>query len=93
MILLWGSANRDEEVCENADTFDPKRSDLKKHIAFGKGVHVCLGSILARMETHAVAEALLDNSTVIELGCEPEDLHQIPGLVIRKLETLPLRIR
>lgn len=93
MILLWGSANRDEEVFENADTFDPKRSDLKKHIAFGKGVHVCLGSILARMETHAVAEALLDNSTVIELGCEPEDLHQIPGLVIRKLETLPLRIR
>ncbi|MGB5076017.1 MAG: cytochrome P450 [Sphingorhabdus sp.] len=93
MVLLWGSANRDEAVFANAEQFDPKRSDLKKHIAFGKGVHVCLGSILARMETHAVAEALLENSSVIELGCPPEELHQIPGLVIRKLEALPLRIR
>jgi cytochrome P450 len=58
VTLLLGSANRDERQFDAPDRFDPTRT-TKGHLGFGLGVHFCLGSALARIETRIVLEALL----------------------------------
>jgi cytochrome P450 len=57
LLLLVGSANRDERVFAQADVFDIGR-DTSQHLAFGKGTHFCLGSSLARLETRLALEAI-----------------------------------
>jgi cytochrome P450 len=60
VLLLLGSANRDERVFENPDTFDIDRPWPRPHVAFGHGIHVCLGAALARLEMRMSVEELLD---------------------------------
>lgn len=66
VTLWWASANRDETVFENADTFDIRR-DPNPHLAFGHGAHTCLGLTLARTEIRALLTQLLDNVAEIRL--------------------------
>jgi cytochrome P450 len=67
-VSLWyGSANRDEEVFANADTFDVAR-DPNDHLAFGIGPHFCLGANLARLEIRIMFEELLRRLPDIELA-------------------------
>ena len=58
-LLLYSSANRDEEIFEDPFRFDIRRSP-NEHIAFGFGTHVCLGSALARLEISVMFDRLLD---------------------------------
>ena len=58
VLLLWGSANRDERQFERPDEFDVTRVNANSHLAFGAGVHGCAGQGLARMEGHAMLAAL-----------------------------------
>jgi cytochrome P450 len=58
LLVLFGSANRDEQVFPDADTFDPDRSP-NPHLAFGYGHHRCLGALLAKVELVAALEALV----------------------------------
>ncbi len=55
LALYLGSANRDEEIFREGDTFNPHRLE-KRHIAFGHGVHFCLGAPLARLEARIALE-------------------------------------
>lgn len=57
-LLLFGSANRDERNWERADTLDITRNPAG-HLAFGHGIHHCLGAALARLETRVALEELL----------------------------------
>ena len=59
VVLLLGAAGRDPERFERPDQFDIRR-EPRSHLAFGYGLHTCLGAILARMEALEVANALLD---------------------------------
>lgn len=59
VILLLGAAGRDPARWDNPDRFDIRR-ESKPHLAFGNGLHTCLGAILARMEALEVTNALLD---------------------------------
>jgi cytochrome P450 len=70
-MMLYASANRDEaEFGPTADQFDIGRTP-NHHVAFGFGVHFCLGAALARLEVAAVLDALLDRGvTRIELAGE-----------------------
>jgi cytochrome P450 len=71
-VLFWeGSANRDERVFARSMTFDIRR-DPNPHLAFGHGVHYCLGASLARLEMRVVFEELLPRFTSYELAAPVE---------------------
>lgn len=53
------AANRDEDVFADPDVFDPRRPGLAKHLAFGFGIHRCLGANLARLELQVAVDALV----------------------------------
>jgi cytochrome P450 len=56
-VLLIGAANRDERQFPDPDRFDPGR-DAERHLAFGYGVHFCLGASLARLEARVSLEEI-----------------------------------
>jgi len=58
VLLLIGSANRDEQVFESPDVFDVHR-DTSQHLSFGRGTHFCLGAALARLEAKVSLEEVL----------------------------------
>jgi cytochrome P450 len=59
VALLYGSANRDEDIWPEPDRFDVLRRQARPHVAFGFGAHVCLGANLARMEARVLFDELL----------------------------------
>ncbi|CAO5177461.1 Cytochrome P450-terp [Frankia sp. AiPs1] len=71
VLLSYPSANRDEEVFDQADTFDVGRTP-NKHVGFGFGAHYCLGTHLARLEGRALYSELIPRLRSIELDGTPE---------------------
>ena len=80
-------ANRDPEVFANPDTFDITR-DPNPHVAFGSGVHHCLGATLARVEGQEVFKALAERFPALHL--ETEELAYQPSITFRSLKALPV---
>jgi cytochrome P450 len=68
LIVLYASANRDERYFERPDEFDVTRPNAAEHLGFGYGAHGCAGQGLARLEGHAVLQALLTQVDTIELA-------------------------
>jgi cytochrome P450 len=87
VLLLYGSANRDERVWTDPEAFDIGR-DASRHLAFGRGIHVCAGQGLARLEAHALLAALAEHVAGFETG-EPE--HRLNNSV-RGLRRLPTTV-
>ena len=87
VLLSYWSANRDEEVFDDPFRFDVGRTP-NKHLAFGFGVHYCLGAMLARMELKALFGALLPRLTSVELAGQPE---LIRSTFVSGLKRLPIR--
>jgi cytochrome P450 len=71
VYLTYVSGNRDEDVFNDPFRFDVGR-DPNKHLAFGYGVHFCLGAALARMEMNSLFAELVPRLESIELAGEPE---------------------
>jgi cytochrome P450 len=91
VVLCWlGSANRDEVVFERADQLDVGR-DKNPHLAFGFGVHYCLGANLARMEARVALDALLARTRAFERATDG-DLPLHPSPVFRGVTQLPVRL-
>jgi len=67
VLLLLGSGNRDERVWDRPDEYDIDRAWPTHHLAFGHGVHVCLGAALARLEMRVSLEAFLDRHPGYEI--------------------------
>jgi hypothetical protein len=61
VLLLFGSANRDDTAFPDADRFDPDRV-VDRQLAFGRGIHFCLGAALAQLETRAAFTELLQRT-------------------------------
>jgi len=89
VLAVIGSANRDEHHFENPDTLDITR-ESNRHLAFGKGIHHCLGAPLARMEGQIAINTLLHRFPNLRLAVAPESLRWRRGLFLRGLEKLPL---
>ncbi|MFP5370861.1 MAG: cytochrome P450, partial [Actinomycetes bacterium] len=86
IAALLGSANRDPAAFGDPDTLDVGRAG-NPHIAFGAGVHFCIGAPLARVELQAAFGSLLDRTSSIEPAGDPV---RRPGFVIRGLVELPV---
>ncbi|GAB4435057.1 MAG: cytochrome P450 [Anaerolineae bacterium] len=76
------AANRDPAVFANPDTFDPFRPNLRAHVTFAQGPHVCLGLHLARLEAHVALAQLLTRLPGLQL--ENPEAARPRGLVFRK---------
>jgi len=88
VLLSYVSANRDEDAFENPDKFDVGR-DPNKQLAFGYGVHFCLGASLARMEINSFFSELIPRIKTIELAGEPAS---IGTLFVGGPKRLPIRV-
>jgi cytochrome P450 len=86
LIMLLGGANRDPSAFDDPDRLDVTRND-HRHLAFGGGIHHCLGAALARTEGEVAVRALLDRFEHIELAGDPV---RRPTFTLRGLTSLPL---
>ncbi|HEY0128697.1 MAG TPA: cytochrome P450, partial [Rubrobacteraceae bacterium] len=83
------SANRDPERFANADVFDISRPDANRHVAFGKGIHVCLGAPLARVEGQIAFATLFRRFPELRLAVLDEELGW-SGSFLRGFARLPV---
>ena len=90
MTLCLGSANRDETVFDDPDAYDLHRANAREHLAFAEGPHRCLGEHLARAETMAAMNSLLDRLPELVLDPGDADPH-VHGLAFRSPTALPVR--
>jgi cytochrome P450 len=90
--VVLASANRDETRFARADTLDLRRRD-NRHLAFGLGIHYCLGAPLARLEERIALETLFGRYPGLRLAIPPGDLSWRPGVLFRGLRDLPVRLR
>jgi cytochrome P450 len=77
VVLLYASANRDEEHVERPCEFDPRRPRPAEHVAFGRGKHYCLGAHLARMEIRVALEQLTQRLPGLSLAPGQQIQHDI----------------
>ena len=88
VLLLIGSANRDPQVFDHPDQLDVGRRD-NNHVAFGRGIHFCLGAPLARLEGRVAIEVLLERYPSLRLESDRPAFRS--SIVLRGLERLPVR--
>jgi unspecific monooxygenase len=88
LALLFASANRDPVAFANPDGLVLDRSP-NPHLAFGAGIHYCLGAPLARLELAILFRAILEQMPTLELVAEPA---WKPRFVLRGLQALPVRL-
>jgi len=90
VFAVLASANRDEEQFENPDRLDLGR-EPNPHVAFGYGMHYCLGASLARLEAQVAVATLFRRAPNLKLAIPSNSLRWKRGLVLRGLESLPVR--
>ncbi|AKI98676.1 cytochrome P450 PksS [Archangium gephyra] len=84
------SANRDPERFANPDAYDISRPDAHRNIAFGKGIHVCIGAPLARLEARIAFETLFRRFPKLRLAVPESELRWGAGAAMRGFNRIPL---
>jgi cytochrome P450 len=92
VVVALSSANRDPARFACPASFDIDR-DTSGHIAFGHGIHYCLGAPLARLEAEVAFGGLLDRFPAMTLAVPEADLRWRPSTLIHGLQALPVRLR
>ncbi len=94
VMLCWASGNRDASRFTDPDKFDMDRTALNQHVAFGTGVHFCVGAMLARQEMKCAIREIVNNVESIELAVGPDELDLSNSFIIlRGLKSLPVRFQ
>ena len=91
VMLMWGAGNRDEHTFTCPADVDLERDRPKQHLAFGSGIHFCLGAPLARLEAKIAIEELLARAKSVQLAADEKPRHH-PSLFVRRFETLRLQL-
>jgi cytochrome P450 len=92
ILVLYASGNDDDAVFECPRNFDLNRPNLGKHVAFGVGVHRCIGAALARMEIKVAAREIVRRLGDIKLAVPAEELKYLPTVATRTIKELPLTL-
>lgn len=93
LLLLWGAANRDPARFEEPDVLDLGRDGVRQHLAFGRGIHFCVGSALARLEATVAIHALLTRTSSFRLdGPEDDAAVWVPSIFVRRHSRLRLAL-
>ncbi|MGK0698820.1 cytochrome P450 family protein [Priestia flexa] len=91
VIVSLASADRDPEIFSNPEKLDITR-EKNPHLAFGKGIHYCLGAPLARLEGEVAIRVLLEEFPNVGLAANLSDLEWRQSFIIRGLKELPIRL-
>ncbi|EMY32635.1 cytochrome P450, partial [Arthrobacter crystallopoietes BAB-32] len=89
LLLLMGSANRDESRFADGEVFDISRSNAREHLSFGYGIHYCLGNMLAKLQAKIALEEIARLAPNLKLE-DPEAIGFRENLSFRVPETVPV---
>ncbi len=89
MMLRFAAANRDPARFEDPDRFDVTRKNARSHLAFGRGIHMCVGNMLSRKELAVAFEVLLERIASFTLAPDA-DLAHVPNMLLRGLRRLDI---
>jgi cytochrome P450 len=92
LVVSFASSNRDGDVYADADAFDPDREGLQQHLAFGLGMHACVGNPLARMEAVIATQVLVEQLEALTV-LNPTTPRYNASFMVRGLLELPVRVR
>ena len=92
LLVLYASGNDDETVFECPRHFDLNRGNLGKHVAFGVGVHRCIGAALSRMEIKVAAREITERIDNIKLAVPVDEIQYLPTVATRTIQKLPLTL-
>jgi len=90
VVVMFSSANRDRLVFEDSDSFCPMRDGVSSHLAFGRGIHFCLGAALARLEGRVAAEELSQRLRSVTLSAS-NNFEYHPSFLLRGLKRLEIQ--
>jgi cytochrome P450 len=90
LMLRFAAANRDPARFEDPDRFDVARKNANSHLAFGRGIHMCVGNMLSRKEMAVAFDELLKRLDHIEITDEAALVYP-PNMLLRGLSALPIR--
>jgi cytochrome P450 family 144 len=92
VMLFYSAANRDPAQYDDPDEIKLDRNSPRVHLAFGRGIHFCVGAHLARLEANLVLDALLTRTTSIRI--DPDRLPiRVQSLLARRHQELPLKVQ
>jgi len=91
VVVVYSSANRDEQLYPEPDSFLPDRGRVRDHLAFGRGVHLCLGAGLARLEARIALELLAQRLRTFSLA-DTNTFEYTASFLLRGLTRLDLQI-
>jgi cytochrome P450 len=90
VYLGYASGNRDSEKFDDPDSFSLERKNAGQHLAFGAGIHRCIGAMLSRMEIKVAMRLLIKRLDHLKLTIPESELVYTPSMVIRPLVSLPI---
>jgi cytochrome P450 len=91
MLLFWGAANRDPAEFVRPDEVVLDRATPRHHLAFGRGIHLCVGAPLARLEAQVILTQFLARTEAFALDLQHSPV-RVRSLMVRRFESLPLSV-
>jgi cytochrome P450 family 144 len=91
VLLLWGAANRDAATFQSPDDIVLDRKVPRRHVAFGRGIHHCVGAPLARLESRVVLSRFLAQTSKFSLD-QNDRPEWVQSLMVRRHDRLVLRV-